>query len=54
MKYCLKLITGRLVEISKDDYENYLSILELGWVNYIDYDYELGSIFVIERRHSND
>ena len=54
MKYCIKLVNGKLVEISKEDYELYLSILELGYINYVDYDDELGSVKVIEKVHSND
>lgn len=54
MKYCIKLVNGKLVEISKEDYENYLSILDLGWVNYNDYSEELGSVKVIEKVCSND
>ena len=49
MKYCLKLVNGKLVEISKDDYELYLTLTQSGWVSYSTYDDEFGSVKVIEK-----
>lgn len=54
MKYCIKLVNGKLVEISKEDYEDFLTILDLGYETYDDYDECYGSIKVIERLSIND
>ena len=54
MKYCIKLINGKLVEISKEDYELYLTISQFGYDFYDDYDDEFGSVKVIENVRSND
>ena len=47
MKYCIKLVNGKLVEISKDEYEMYLTLF--GWSSYSTYDDEIGSVKVIEK-----
>ena len=54
MKYCIKLVNGKLVEISKDDYESYLTLSQFVWISYSTYDDELGSVKVIEKVRSND
>lgn len=54
MKYCIKLVNGKLVEISKEDYELYLSLSHLGWFSYSTFDDELGSVNVIDKVRSND
>lgn len=54
MKYCIKLVNGKLVEISKDDYELYLTLPQFGWISYCTYDDEFGSVKVIEKVRSND
>lgn len=54
MKYCIKLITNKLVEISKEDYESFLTILDLGYETYVDYDECYGPIKVIERLSNNE
>lgn len=54
MKYCIKLVNGKLVEISKSDFELYLTLSQFGWFSYSTYDDELGSVKVIEKVYSND
>lgn len=54
MKYCIKLVNGKLVEISKENYELYLTLSHFGWLSYSTFDDELGSVKVIEKVHSND
>ena len=54
MKYCIKLVNGKLVEISIDEYELYLTLFHLDWISYSTFDDEFGSVKVIEKLRSND